>query len=323
MNTYYLGLDLNLPQSIKILKVKKALGFSGFGLYVELLLKLAQSEDYELSMNDYDLLAYEFRLETKYVKSLIEDFDLFMFKDDKFFCEDVKEKMQILEAKKEAGRKAGKASGEARKKKSNKRPTTVRTNAEQDKERKDNKIEENQFIEKKSDKDKKEDDNLFVTSQNLQSEDDLESFKPKTPTTRKSNSKGKGMFVLEEYIKDMELDKEITENLLSFMEVRKQKKVVTTQRAIDLIVNKLNEYDKMTQIKMIQQSIVRSYTGVFEVDGGKKVSTDYTSDKTKTTPHEKPIKVLNRKDFNDEHKFQQEIFHWTHTDKSFKVEIIK
>lgn len=132
MNSYYLGLDLNLPQNIKILKVKKELGYSGFGLYVEILLKLAQSPNYELSITDYELLAYEFRLDTKYIKSLIENYDLFTIENFKFYCEEVKQKMFNLERKKEAGKKAGKASGEARKKiKTNSRSTVVQTVVEQ------------------------------------------------------------------------------------------------------------------------------------------------------------------------------------------------
>ena len=132
MNSYYLGLDLNLPQNIKILKVKKELGYSGFGLYVELLLKLAQTPDYELLKTDYELLAYEFRVETKYVQILIEDFDLFTLEKDKFYCSEVKAKMSNLEKKKEAGKVAGKASGEARKKnKTNGRSTVVQTVVEQ------------------------------------------------------------------------------------------------------------------------------------------------------------------------------------------------
>jgi hypothetical protein len=142
MNTYYLGLDLNLPQNIKILKVKKELGFSGFGLYVEILLKLAQSPSYELAITDYELLAYEFRLDTKYIKSLVENYDLFVIENGKFYCQDVKTKMNKLEEKKEAGRVAGLASGEARKKKMNGRSTSVQTVVEQEKERKGNKEKE-------------------------------------------------------------------------------------------------------------------------------------------------------------------------------------
>lgn len=114
MNTYYLGLDLNLPQSIKILKVKKELGFSGFGLYVELLLKLGQSPNYELATTDYDLLAYEFRLEAKYIKALVENYDLFIVKNGKFYCQDVKEKMQLLENKRKVASEAGKLGNEIR-----------------------------------------------------------------------------------------------------------------------------------------------------------------------------------------------------------------
>jgi len=116
MNTYYLGIDLNLPQNIKIIKLKRQFGFSGFGLFVELQLKLAQSKNYELSKNDYADLAYEFRLEEKYVKDVVENFELFEFENDKFFITEIKEKMKLIEDKKEAGRKAGLASGKARKK---------------------------------------------------------------------------------------------------------------------------------------------------------------------------------------------------------------
>jgi hypothetical protein len=122
MTTFYLGIDLNLPQDIKIIKLKRKLGYSGFGLYIELQLKLAQSENYELSKNDYADLAYEFRLEEKYIKDLVENFDLFEFRGDKFFIQDVKEKMGLVNKKREAGKQAGIASGIARK---NKKGTVV------------------------------------------------------------------------------------------------------------------------------------------------------------------------------------------------------
>lgn len=122
MNTFYLGIDLNLPQDIKIIKLKRKLGFSGLGLYLELKLKLAQSPGYELSMDDLPDLAYEFRLESKYIKDLVSDFDLFTVENNKFYCQDVKNKMANLEKRKQAGKKAGLASGEARK---NKKATVV------------------------------------------------------------------------------------------------------------------------------------------------------------------------------------------------------
>lgn len=127
MNTFYLGIDLNLPQDIKIIKLKRKLGFSGLGLYLELKLKLAQSPSYELSMDDFPDLAYEFRLELKYIKDLVLDFDLFTVENNKFYCQDVKDKMANLEKKKEAGKKAGLASGEARK---NKKGTVVKQSFE-------------------------------------------------------------------------------------------------------------------------------------------------------------------------------------------------
>jgi Domain of unknown function (DUF4373) len=136
MNTYYLGIDLNLPQDIKIIKLKRKLGFSGFGLYIELQLKLAQSKGYELSKNDYSDLAYEFRIEEKYLQGLVENFGLFEFKNDKFFIQEIRDKMQLIESKKEAGRKAGIASGKARNKG---KPTSVERSLEQSLNNKGNK----------------------------------------------------------------------------------------------------------------------------------------------------------------------------------------
>jgi len=76
-------------------------------------LRLASAENYKLPM-DYELIAYQTRLAEEYVKSLIEDFGLFTIENDVFYCDKIIEKMQLFQAKKEAGRKAGKASAEAR-----------------------------------------------------------------------------------------------------------------------------------------------------------------------------------------------------------------
>jgi len=115
MNTYYLGVDLNITQDVKIIKLKRKLGFAGFGLLIELQLRLAQSKDCELSINDYPDLAYELRVDESYIKDVVENFNLFEFRDDKFFIQDIKDKMALIEVKKELARKAGIASGKARK----------------------------------------------------------------------------------------------------------------------------------------------------------------------------------------------------------------
>ena len=133
MNSFYLSVDLNLPQKLEVVNLKHKLGYSGLGLYFEILLKLAQQTDYVLTC-DYELLAYEFRVESNFVKQIIEDFNLFELGNGVFFSELVCEKMEELEKKKEQKAKAGIASGMARrraKKKTEQRSNSVRTDHEQ------------------------------------------------------------------------------------------------------------------------------------------------------------------------------------------------
>ena len=50
-----------------------------------------------------------------------------------------------------------------------------------------------------------------------------------------------------------------------FLEQRKKLKAVNSERAINTLINKLNNYDEDTQIKMIENSIVNSWKGIFEI----------------------------------------------------------
>lgn len=50
-----------------------------------------------------------------------------------------------------------------------------------------------------------------------------------------------------------------------FLEQRKKLKAVNSERAINTLINKLNNYDESTQIKMIENSIVNSWKGIFEI----------------------------------------------------------
>ena len=50
-----------------------------------------------------------------------------------------------------------------------------------------------------------------------------------------------------------------------FLDLRKKLKAVNSERAITSLVNKLNNYDEETQYKMIENSIVNSWKGIFEI----------------------------------------------------------
>jgi len=47
------------------------------------------------------------------------------------------------------------------------------------------------------------------------------------------------------------------------------------------------------------------------------------SEKPKANKHERPLMTIDRKDYDDEHKFLQDVFCWTETNKDYKVTVIK
>jgi len=55
-----------------------------------------------------------------------------------------------------------------------------------------------------------------------------------------------------------------------FLEQRTKLKAVNSERAISALINKLNNYDENTQIKMIENSIVNSWKGLFEIKENKR-----------------------------------------------------
>jgi predicted phage replisome organizer len=54
---------------------------------------------------------------------------------------------------------------------------------------------------------------------------------------------------------------------IEFLEVRKKLKAVNSDRAIKMLINKLNKYDDDIKIKMIENSIVNSWKDVYELKG--------------------------------------------------------
>lgn len=50
-----------------------------------------------------------------------------------------------------------------------------------------------------------------------------------------------------------------------FLELRKKLKAINSERAINTLINKLSNYDEETQFKMIENSIVNSWKGIYEL----------------------------------------------------------
>jgi DNA-binding MarR family transcriptional regulator len=86
------------------------------------------------------------------------------------------------------------------------------------------------------------------------------------PITRKQKEK---KFNAEIYVQNIiELDSEVKQTLLDLIEIRKCKKVATTQKAIDLIIKDLNKWypdNPKKQIEALENSIKGGWSGVFEI----------------------------------------------------------
>ena len=71
--------------------------------------------------------------------------------------------------------------------------------------------------------------------------------------------------------KNMYFEKlELNNIFLEFLQIRKKLKAVNSDRAIKMLIKKLNTYDDETKYKMIEQSIVHSWKDVYEIKEHKK-----------------------------------------------------
>lgn len=68
---------------------------------------------------------------------------------------------------------------------------------------------------------------------------------------------------------------ELNEIFIEFLQLRKKLKAVNSDRAINSLLKKLNNYDDDTKYKMIEQSIVSSWKNVYEIKENKRKEMEY------------------------------------------------
>ena len=112
---YYFSHDSNARNDEKILAVRMRHGAEGYGVYFMILERLLDSTKY-MSVKDYNVIAFDLRVSASVIKSVIEDFGLFVFTDDgkHFYSESLIRRMQPLDNLREQRRAAGKKSAERR-----------------------------------------------------------------------------------------------------------------------------------------------------------------------------------------------------------------
>lgn len=113
--TSYFSHDANARNDEKILAVRMRHGAEGYGVYFMILERMRDSKDY-IHVKDYNIIAFDLRVSNALIKSIVEDFGLFVFTEDgmHFYSESFKERMIPLENLREQRRKAGLKSAEKR-----------------------------------------------------------------------------------------------------------------------------------------------------------------------------------------------------------------
>ena len=108
--TNYFSHDSNARNDDKILAIRMKFGAEGYGIYFMLLERLREDSKY-MSIRDYNMIAFDFRTSVDKIKSIVEDFGLFIFTEDEkyFYSENFNERMSVKDEKTEkrsiAGRK--------------------------------------------------------------------------------------------------------------------------------------------------------------------------------------------------------------------------
>ena len=118
--TYYFSHDSNALTDTKILNMRADYGLEGYGLYWVIIEMLRNEESYKLSLNKNTYRAIKTLTNTtidieKFIKDCIEDYELFVQENEKFYSNSLLKRMFEYERKKETNKKNGMLGGRPKK----------------------------------------------------------------------------------------------------------------------------------------------------------------------------------------------------------------
>ena len=113
--TNYFSHDSNARNDDKLLSLRMHKGAAGYGVYFMLLERLREEADY-MSVKDYNVLAFDLRVDAQLIKSVVEDFGLFVFTEDGkyFYSESFNRRMSAKDATRKLLSEAGRKGNEKR-----------------------------------------------------------------------------------------------------------------------------------------------------------------------------------------------------------------
>ena len=98
MKKTYLQHQSNSFTDIKIIKMRSKLGIESYGIFWALL-ELLFNEENKLCIDDYSVLAFSLQCDPDKLKSVIEDFDLFVIEDGCFYSKRLNNHIDTINSK--------------------------------------------------------------------------------------------------------------------------------------------------------------------------------------------------------------------------------
>ena len=98
MKKTYLQHQSNSFTDIKIIKMRSKLGMEAYGIFWALL-ELLFNEENKLCIDDYSVLAFSLQCDEDKLKSVIEDFDLFVIEDSCFYSKRLNDHIDTINSK--------------------------------------------------------------------------------------------------------------------------------------------------------------------------------------------------------------------------------
>ena len=107
--TSYFPHDSNARNSDKLIRLRMRHKAAGYGVFFMILERLREDPSY-MSVKDYNMIAFDLREDASLIKSVIEDFGLFVFTEDGkyFYSESFKKRMEFKDDKSKKRSEAGK-----------------------------------------------------------------------------------------------------------------------------------------------------------------------------------------------------------------------
>lgn len=240
-NKFYFSHDGGARNDDKIIAVRMKHKAEGYAVYFMILEKLLESSNY-MSVKDYNVLAFDFRVSSNVVKSIIEDFGLFEFSEDGkfFYSTKFNDRMKPLDKLRELRSEAGKKSAEKRA--NQQKVNTCSTSVEQNSNKSEILLTENSTKDKRIDNNTTNVDiiNIYSENSNFENSENSDLKNSKKEKEKSCAKKEKGFSKEDFKHKLLELGAELN-HVEDWIKVRVSKKATFTQTALNAFLNECNK----------------------------------------------------------------------------------